>query len=834
MRLSILPALLFCVLGFTAYAQHKSLQAIKTPAPPRIDGSLTDSVWKDVPEAVGFITNTPVFGKSSKVKTTVKVLYDDAAIYIGAYLYETPTAIRKQFTTRDNENRADVDYFSVFIDTYGDRQNAYQFLVTTRNVQTDARISSAAKPDFGIYGDLSWDAVWESKVEMQKDGWTVELKIPYFSLRFAKTNIQDWGINFLRFSRHDNEAAFWNEVNPNNNGFVNQFGYLKGLRQLAPPLRLSFSPYVSGGFRSTPGQKTGYSNEWLKSGGLDVKYGLNESFTLDATLIPDFGQVISDNVVNNITPFEQQFKENRPFFTEGTELFNKAGIFYSRRVGRTPTGYYKVKNFTDTSANYRVVKNPDVTRLYNAIKFSGRNKHNLGIGIFNAVTEAVHAQIHNITTGKDSMITTEALANYNVIVLDQALKNRSSITFTNTNTIRNGNANDANTTALDVVLYDKYNTYNLSVKPRYSKIFGNGGYDGFSNETQFGKVSGKWQWFVNNNIESDKYDPNDLGYLQVANEVITVGELSYNIFQGTNTFLNQRYAFTALQSYLYKPFGYQATEFKPSVFWIFNNFWDLTISLPIQPFWYNDYFELQTPGKMLKRSPYYSAFASGSSDSRKKFFVSWNIGFAEGPLPNDPYNSVTLGARYRFSDKLTVEASVRRRHDNGQWGLANNGRSFIFDNASQPVLSRRKFTDVTSILSGTYNFTSRMNLTFRARHYWNKLENTNLYYSNPDGYWTERFDMKPSDYNANYNIFNLDVFYTWDFSLGSKIILGYKNWLGNDYLNALDGTRNRLYTKNLGSLFSQPHGNEVTLRFIYFLNYQDLKTGLARGFNSVP
>jgi Domain of unknown function (DUF5916)/Carbohydrate family 9 binding domain-like len=828
MKRSFLLALLTCVIGFTAPAQHKTLQAIKTLAPPRIDGSLTDSVWKNVPEAVDFITNTPVFGKHSKVKTAVKILYDDAAIYIGAYLYEEPGMIRKQFTARDNENRANVDFFSVFIDTYNDHQNAYQFLVTTRNVQTDARISSSAKPNLGIYGDLRWDAVWESKVEMQKDGWTIELKIPYFSLRFAKTNIQDWGINFLRFSKRYNEAAFWNEVNPNNDGFVNQFGYLKGLQQLAPPLRLSFSPYISGGYRSTPEQKSGYKNETLKSGGLDVKYGLNESFTLDATLIPDFGQVISDNVVNNITPFEQQFKENRPFFTEGTELFNKAGIFYSRRVGRTPGGYYYVKNLTDNNANYTIVKNPDVTRLYNAIKFSGRNKHNLGIGIFNSVTEPVHAQIHNIITGKDSSITTEALANYNIIVLDQALKNRSYITFTNTNVIRKGNVNNANVTALDVVLYDKYNKYNLSVKPRYSKIFGRDGYDGFSNVTQFGKVSGKWQWFVNNTIESDKYNPNDMGYLLTPNQIYNIGELSYNIFQASNTFLNQRYAFTALQNYLYKPFGYQATEFKPSLFWIFNNFWDLTISVPIQPFWYNDYFELQTPGKVLKRAPYYSAFASGSSDSRKKLFVSWNLGFAEGPLPNDPYNTVTLGARYRFGDNFTLEGSVRRRHDNGQWGLANNGKSFIFDNTGEPVLARRKFTDVTAILTGTYNFTSRMNLTFRARHYWNKLENTNLYNVNTDGYWTERLDLTPANYNANYNIFNLDIFYTWDFSLGSKVILGYKNWLGNDYLNAVDGPNNRSYTKNLGSLFNQPHGNEITLRFIYFLNYQDLRNKLKK------
>ncbi|MBC7904304.1 MAG: carbohydrate binding family 9 domain-containing protein, partial [Gemmatimonadaceae bacterium] len=744
-------------------------------------------------------------------------------IYIAAYLYDDPRLIRKQFTTRDNHNRSDADYFSVFLDTYNDHQNAFQFLVTTRNVQTDSRVSPTATNGFGQYGDISWDAVWDSKIQMQKDGWTVEIKIPHFSIRFAKKEIQDWGVNFLRFTRRNNETTFWNPVDPNISGFVNQFGDLNNLQSLAPPLRLSFSPYVSAGNRSTPELKSGYRKEWLKSGGLDVKYGLNESFTLDATLIPDFGQVISDNVVNNITPFEQQFLENRPFFTEGTELFNKAGIFYSRRIGKTPPGYFDVKAFTDTSTIYDNIKNPSVTRLYNALKFSGRNKHNLGIGIFNSVTQSVSARVRNRIDGRDSIIRTEDLANYNIIVLDQVLKNRSYITFTNTNVMRNGSARDANVAALDVALYDRANTYALLLKPRYSKLFGEGGYDGFKNTTRVGKVSGRWQWHVLNELETPGYNPNDLGFILSPNEFTVAGSLSYNLFTATKNFLNQRYAIGVEQSYLYRPWGYQKTEIRPSVFWFFKNFWDISISVPFQPMWYNDYFELQTPGKTLKRSPYYSMFVNGSSDSRKKLFVSWNLGFAEGPLPSDPFNSVQLGARYRFSDRLTVDATVTRQYDNGQWGLANNGRNFIFDGAGDPVIARRKFTDISTVLSGAYNFTSRMNLTFRARHYWNRLQNTNLYRSQPDGYWNERFDLTPSDFNANYNVFNLDVFYTWDFRLGSRIIIGYKNWLGNDYLNAVEGTKYRDYSSNLGNVFSRPHGNEVTLRFIYFLNYTDLK-----------
>jgi hypothetical protein len=97
----------------------------------------------------------------------------------------------------------------------------------------------------------------------------------------------------------------------------------------------------------------GYRTEWLRNGGVDVKYGINESFTLDATIIPDFGQVVSDNEINNLSPFEVKFEEHRPFFTEGTEIFNKAGLFYSRRVGATPRGYDSVLQYLNQTLTLR-------------------------------------------------------------------------------------------------------------------------------------------------------------------------------------------------------------------------------------------------------------------------------------------------------------------------------------------------------------------------------------------------------------------------------------------------------------------------------------------------
>ncbi|OQP51283.1 hypothetical protein A4H97_27270 [Niastella yeongjuensis] len=833
----MLKCLVVILLLFTytkLLAQPKTTQAVQVTQAPRIDGSLDDSVWLQAPEAIDFITNTPVYGKPATVKTSVRVLYDNNAIYIGAYLYDDSAAIRRQYTPRDNLQQANVDYFSVFLDTYKDRQNAFQFLVTARNVQTDARVSANYTGNEGMYGDAGWDAVWESKVGFRSDGWVVEMRIPLFSIRFSRKTTADWGIQFMRFSRRLNETSFWNPVNPAVSGFANQFGDIVGLNKLVPPLRLSFSPYVSGGYRQTPHNNSVQQYETLKSGGMDVKYGLNESFTLDATLIPDFGQVVSDNVINNISPFEIRFRENRPFFTEGTELFNKAGIFYSRRIGKTPDKYDTLQDMVNAGRldGYQLLKNPSVTRLYNAVKFSGRTAGNLGIGIFNAVTENVKATLRNRGTGKDSMVTTEPLANYNIIVLDQALKNRSYITFTNTNVLRNGQERDANVTALDVALYDKANRYGLVVKPRYSLVYdGPGRYNGFANNLQAGKVSGNLQFSYTNELRTAQYDPNDLGFQSSPNAFSNTGTVSYNIYQATPSFLNQSYSLSVHRDYLFKPFTYQKTAFEAYTSWLFKNFWSLTLTADIAPWWYNDFFEMQTPTSLfqtprqpLKRAPYYNLFIEGNTDNRRSLIISWLIGGAEGPLPNDPYYGFQLAIRYRFSDKLMLEMSYKRQHDNGQYGYA-----FVRDPVTgAPLLARRVYADVTAIFSGVYNFTSRMNLTFRARHYWNRLQNTNLFTIQEDGYWKARYDLMPGKYDINYNAFNLDVFYTWDFRLGSRLIIGWKNWLGKDYEYTLPANTYKYYTTNARQLFNTPHGNEFTIRFIYFLNYQQLKGGNKR------
>jgi hypothetical protein len=307
--------------------------------------------------------------------------------------------------------------FGIAIDAYNSGQNAFYFIVSAAGVQIDKIMSPTGQ-------DYNWDAVWNSAVQIDEDGWTVEIEIPYFALRFPQKPEQEWSINIMRRIERKRELSFWNYVNNAVNGFVTQFGVLTGIANIQPPLRLSFSPYMTAYF-----DHNGTEGATSITGGMDLKYGINEAFTLDMTLIPDFGQVVSDNQVLNLSPFEIQFAENRPFFTEGTDIFNKGGLFYSRRVGQT-FGRAQL-NESET-----LISRPTEAPLLNATKISGRNDHGLGIGLFNAVTNATYATVLNEETGEQESRQVDPLTNFNVAVYDQNLKNNSNFSFINTKNSR--------------------------------------------------------------------------------------------------------------------------------------------------------------------------------------------------------------------------------------------------------------------------------------------------------------------------------------------------------------------------------------------------------------
>jgi hypothetical protein len=256
---------------------------------------------------------------------------------------------------------------------------------------------------------------------------------------------------------------------------------------------------------------------------MDLKYGISKSFTLDMTLIPDFGQVQSDNLILNLTPFEVKYNENRTFFTEGTELFNKGNLFYTRRVGGQPLHYNRVYRLVNSGET--VVDNPTETKLLNATKISGRTSKGLGIGFFNAITKAQYATIEN-GSKEQYQIETNPLTNYNVLVLDQTLKNNSSISLVNTNVLRSGHDYDANITAGLWDLYDKKVDWNGWGKVATSRLNGyiepQKTYAGYLYEFNIGRFRGPFNWWLENFLVDHKYQQNDLGYFTIITTSIMV------------------------------------------------------------------------------------------------------------------------------------------------------------------------------------------------------------------------------------------------------------------------------------------------------------------------
>jgi hypothetical protein len=265
---------------------------------------------------------------------------------------------------------------------------------------------------------------------------------------------------------------------------------------------------------------------------------------------------------------------------------------------------------------------------------------------------------------------------------------------------------------------------------------------------------------------------------------------------------------------LYKPYAFSRFDVTAKAFWVFKNFWDITILANTIPLKERNYLELRTPGRYLEYPLNYFIEVTGSTDSRRKAYISYDLIWAHAPEFDNTYYTTDITVRYRFNNKLTLSLEGIRNEEKNQLGYA-----FIRETNNEPIVGFRDNTTVTSILSGIYNFTSRINLTLRARHYWNKVIYNKFFDVNDKGGLVDRPFIV--NWNDNVNIFNVDAFFTWDFRLGSRLIVGWKNWLGDN--EHVDGYRYESYTHNLAQTLDLRHANEITLKFIYFLDYNQLR-----------
>ena len=779
---------------------------------PIIDGNLEDACWENVSINTNFVISTPTFGKPSAYKTEVKIIYDDNALYIGAYCYDNePKKIQRQLAARDVAGNA--DWFSVGFDTYNDNINGFRFQLSAANVQSDARLSP------GNF-DVNWDAVWFSKTQMKEDGWIAEIKIPYSALRFSKAADQTWGLQFSRFVLRSNEISSWSPVNPQVEGIVNQWGEMPHLKDIHPPLRLSLVPYITAGFLREPLSSTNHTfdNHKILSGGLDVNWGINESFTLNTTLVPDFGQVQSDSRILNLSPFEQTFHERRPFFTEGTELFNrKVGLspgqlFYSRRIGQMPTRYYDILG--SIGSNEELVSNPSSTQLYNATKVSGRTKNDFGIGFLNAVSTPMYAVIKNTDNGSLRKELTEPLANYNMIVLDKSLNNNSRIGFSNTSVIRAKRWRNANVSQFLFDLRDRTNTYSYGGFLNFSQVYDKmispkplfGGYGDFIAS----KISGNVRFDFEEYCITDKYDQNDLGVLFHGNEVSTFLGLKYFDYEPKLKLNNWDLYLSGQHTSLYKPFAYQDFTINMGADFTFTNFWYLSMFATTKPTWYYDYYEPRVDGLKFHRVPFGYMTVSAGTDSRKRFTVDASFGFGESPIPNDPYLEGSLSPKIKIKDRLILSLTSFISKDWKNFGFAT------YDAEGKSVIGARQTFVVTNTFTAQYTISPRMFASLSARHYWSKAVYMNHYNLNEDGNMQERELIDGT--NRNFNSWNIDFVYDWRFAPGSDLIVSWKQFIYKS-----DGDEHGNYFENVHKTFTAAQTNSVSVKLVYYLDYQQMK-----------
>ncbi len=379
----------------------KTITAYRLEKPLVLDGILDEPVYSKLP-LTEFTQRDPLEGKPATEKSEVWIFYDDFNIYFSGRFYDShPDSIDATLMRRDNH--VESDWFWIYLDPYNDDRTGNYFAVNAAGSICDGTLYNDS------WDDNSWDGIWENKTRIEKDGWTVEVKIPFTQLRFKESEHMTWGVNLNRDIKRKHEMSFYVMVPKAQSGYVSHFADLVGLDGIKPKQRFEILPYAV--------QKAQYlvhdsndpfykSNQYNTSLGADLKFSLGSNLNVDATFNPDFGQVEVDPAIVNLSAFETFYDEKRSFFIEGANIFqfgfgganNNWGfnfgipeLFYSRRIGRTPQGNITNSGYVDF---------PSETRILGAAKLSGKIDESWSIGVLSSVTERTFASVQTADGNK--------------------------------------------------------------------------------------------------------------------------------------------------------------------------------------------------------------------------------------------------------------------------------------------------------------------------------------------------------------------------------------------------------------------------------------------------
>ena len=745
----------------TPSATVQSMSAVRISEAPRIDGILSEDVWRDAPFTDHFIQKEPVEGAPARNDTRVWIAYDDQALYVGAINFdEDPEGIARDLVRRDSEYRGRADYFEVLLDPNLDRRTGYRFRTTAGNVQTDRYLFD----DGGE--DAAWDAVWESAVTIDERGWIAEFRIPFSQMRYETSDEpQTWGLQIGRRRAADNELTRFSLESKLRPGRVSQFGRLTDLQLTRSPARLELRPFVLSSLHRGPSEAGDPFFDGSDSGGqagLDVRYGVGTSFTLDATFNPDFGQVELDPAVINLTAFETFLEERRPFFVEDARVFdfNLSGgqnsLFYTRRIGRPPSGSAPdALEFADL---------PEATSILGAAKITGRTTGGLSVGGLVAVTGRESGRGYDVDTDALSSFDVEPRTQYGVLRLRQDLRDgQSSVgvigTVLNRSLPGSGEFDDLSSSAFNGGI-DFEHTWSDRAWALFGFLAGSHvrgepaaitrvqrasnhylqrpdldwssldstrtGISGAEWRLQFERRSGRWTGALWAAQVTSGFEVNDLGFSRSTERLDGGARVGYQDVSPGRFFRFYSLSLSTFHNWSHEAlrdpwsFGHWGRSHTAGRLTLngngqLNSFWRVNGSLGYRP---RTMSRTLTRGGPRMELPGSSSLSLGfSTDNRARVQLSpsasWERGVADGSL-NDRY---TLGLSFQPSTKVQIsfEPRYERERTTSQYVTTSDAVSFPATYGSRYLFADLERTSVSMVTRVNWTLTTKLSLELFAQ-----------------------------------------------------------------------------------------------------------------------
>ena len=816
--------------------------AVAVPAlrAPVIDGRDDDAVWLGAPAITQFKEWQPTEGKDSRFPTVAKVAYDAANLYVFIRAYDPhPDSIARLLDRRDAW--LPCDHVGVMVDSYHDRRNGYEFFVTPSGVKLDQAI-------YDDNEDGAWDAVWDVATRIDSLGWTAEFRITLSQLRYGRERSHTFGLLLMRDIYRYNERTAWPQISQARAGLVVQFGELQGLDDLEAPRRLEAAPYVVTR-NASDGPNAGWTRSSHATVGADLKYRVAPNLTLDATVNPDFGQVEADPSVLNLTAYETFYDERRPFFVAGRGLFrfdvncndvncNSEGLYYSRRIGRTP----------QLAGVYGNAAPLGPTTILGAGKLTGRLPGGFAVGFMDAVTARAAGPADT---------TYEPATNFAVLRLRRDTKDCGSgvgamLTAVNRSLDAFSSPwlpGQAYAGAVDFRHRFAKDTYQFSGSLDVSRVAGSAAaitgiqtdavhyyqrpdaglpldssrtvLGGDAEELKFGKVAGAHVNFESAySRRSAGFEINDLGYLQRADQQSWSTWVGFFDRKVRPLYRSVQWNFNWWQNWNTAGLA-QERAFNTNLHVTLRSNWGVNLGGTVGQLGgtYDD--RTARGGPAVRQEPYVAPWVYLVGDDRRPVVPMLSINYVAGDAGHshtlDFGPEVDFKVASRFSG--SVASHFSRNHNDIQWF----GNSIDSVGTAHYAFAHLAQTTVSLTLRATYSFTPTVTLQVYAQPFVSKGTYSNLreLSANPRAasydarylaYGDSATHASPGAFN--FKAFQSNVVFRWEYRPGSTLFVVWSQ--GRQGFTGAEGTAD--YTGDLRDLFRIHPANTFLVKTSYWLN----------------